>query len=169
MDRQQLYKLLNEKVLVQTVAKNQPATEGYLVCVDPQTLTLVLYDDTRQTFTMILSHAVKTISKCESPESQSLPGSFNFTEVCSTFFGISTTSPGEQYTAGELSQRRQTVLNWMATNAVPVEELDDALIAAYSVIINAPYTTADCQSTNALLLSKVQKILGELPTTTTTN
>ncbi len=150
MNREHLYSLLNYKVSVTSHSKLQ---EGYLVSVDPVTLTIVLYDDIKESLTMILHHAIKSIEKCD----QQIK-SFEFKKFCSNFFG-KVGEAAKTFTAEELQERRQRVLDLLHSNNVPVEDQDDLLIAAYSVSITPPYTELDCQSTNAVVLKRIQNII----------
>ena len=155
ISRDHLYSLLNHKIVLTSAAGQQ---EGYLVCVDPVTLAIVLYDDVHQRLSMVMHHALKSINKSDQLENN--PNNIDFKQLCGDFFGLSTTGTNAKlHTPSEQRERRERVLSLLRTNNVPVEEKDDLLIAAYSVCINAPYTESDCQSTNALILSRIQNIL----------
>lgn len=147
-----LYSLLNYRI---TVTNHYGLQEGYLVSVDPVTLTIVLYDDIKETLSMILHHSVKSIQKCETPMK-----CIDFKELCSNFFG-KTKQAAKTFTTEELEERRQRVLGLLQSNNVPVEDQDDLLIAAYSVSITPPYTDLDCQSTNAVVLNRIQNMIKE--------
>ena len=157
IDREHLYSLLNHKVLVVTSHLDQQ--EAYLVCVDPVTLTIVLYDLIHQSLSMVLHHAIKSIEVKQDQENDL--DNIDFKQICANFFGISPVATSNAYSQAELQERRERALKLLKANNVPVEENDNLLIAAYSVCINAPYPESDCQSTNALILSRIQNILKE--------
>jgi len=158
MDAEHLYSLLNQKVTVVT-SKKQDQNVGYLVCVDPVTLTIVLYDDINQCLSMIFHHAIRTINK---DEEHNEVHCLDFQKLCHDFFQLSRADEPVSVSVEEkasLEERRSRVLNLLKENNVPVEEQDDLLIAAYGVCINPPYTEYDCKSNNALILSRIQNIL----------
>lgn len=150
MNREYLYSFLNYKI---TVTSHCGLQEGYLVSVDPATLTIVLYDDIKESLSMILHHGVKSIQKCDQPKK-----CIEFKELCSNFFGKNEKA-AKTFTTEELEERRERVLDLLRSNNVPVEDQDDLLIAAYSVSITPPYTDLDCQSTNAVVLNRIQNMI----------
>ncbi|KAI2801412.1 hypothetical protein RDWZM_008422 [Blomia tropicalis] len=158
MDKGQLYELLNYKIIAKT--KNNQEHIGYLVCVDPISLTIILYNNERQpnTMMMITNHSIKSIQKLDS---ESICPIDNFQHLCDTFFEIQQQKIVSkiEFTDDELKQRRINMLQLMKANNVPVEEQDDALIVAYSVCINPPYMESDCLSNNPVVLERIRDII----------
>jgi len=152
MDEEHLYSLLNKMVLVKSRRREQ---SGQLVCVDPVTLTIVLYDSLNQCLSMIFHHAIISISEIEQSSDS---GNVDFKKLCDDFFEVCS-SAKSQLSPAETLERRSRVLDLLKENNVPVEEQDDLLLAAYSVCISPPYSESDCKSSNALILSRIQDII----------
>lgn len=149
-----LKSLINHKVSLKTSKSQQH--RGYLICYDPITQAVVLYDDLQLTTLLIFHHAIKSITKIDN---NPLFSCDNFKEFCDDFF--SKTSR-ELTSAVDCQERRKAVLEKLSTSNVPVEEIDDVLVAAYSVCIYPPYTQSTCQSANLIVLDRIKGILSEM-------
>lgn len=143
-----LKSMINHHVVIRTKKSHQ---KGYLVCCDPVSNTALIYNDTQQTLTMIFINSIVSITQIDN----SLFSCDNFKQFCDDFFNKSNQHP----TDSDNNVRRQFVLDLFSANNVPVEEVDDVLIAAYSVCINPPYTEHDCQSSNPIVLDRIKTIL----------
>ena len=158
MDATKLFSLLNQQVHVRTSRRTH---SGELVCVDPVSLLVVLYDRANQQMSMLLHHAITSIEP-SSEQPQSDLHNVDFKQICDNFFGHPLTSSAaavSEQSLVEQQQRRSRVLDLLHENNVPVEEQDELLIAAYSVAIYPPYTEADCKSSNAIILGRIQTII----------
>lgn len=146
------YELMRSKVKIITAKGNY---SGYLLCVDPITLTLIIFDDELNNIHLIFEHSIKSITKLDINKINEFQD-INFQQFCDKFFSIKTTN---NISEENLKKRRQDVWNLLIKNNVPVTESNGSLIAAYNVIINPPFTANDCSSSNTIVLGKIKSIL----------
>lgn len=150
----QFYELIRSKVKIETVKGNY---SGYLLCLDPITLTLIIFNDELNQIHLIFEHSVKSITKLNGNKTNQFKD-INFQQFCDQFFNIKTNK--NNISVENLKKRRQEVWNLLMKNNVPVvESSNDSLIAAYNVTINPPYTANDCSSSNTIVLGKIKSIL----------
>lgn len=153
--RHSLFELINKKIEIET---NKHRYQGFMINIDPVTLTILIYnnDDIDQIL-MIFYHSIKSIkpiANCDEVFNQ------NFQKFCDKFFQISNVNPNEiDDTDENMKNSRQKLLDIFAKNNVPVEEIDQTLIAAYYVCIDPPYTLNDCKSSNMIVLDRIKSII----------
>lgn len=121
---------------------------GTLLCNDAQ--AIVLEDSEARSLRCIPKHSIKHIETISPPNQKE---AFDSVKVCRSYLD----SDSDEQSAGvNMESRRARLLAFLKCNNIPVEEVDDLLVAAYSVAINAPYTESNCKSTNAIVLERIQ-------------
>ncbi|KAH7645816.1 Gem (Nuclear organelle) associated protein 6 [Dermatophagoides farinae] len=151
--RHSLFKLINNKVEIEI---GRHRYKGFLINVDPVTLTILIYNNENNQIQMIFHHSIKSIKQiadCDEIFDN------DFRKFCDEFFQIENTNSHGIESNENMEDRRQKLLEIFAKNNVPVEEIDQSLIAAYYVCIDPPYTINDCKSSNMIVLSKIKSII----------
>ena len=66
-----------------------------------------------------------------------------------------------QYDSNELEKRKTAIKNWIQNHRLPVEETEDNVLSVMKglVSIEPPYGTANCQSTNTIVLGRIQDLI----------
>lgn len=64
---------------------------------------------------------------------------------------------------GDLAGVRAQLKTWLERNMLTVEEIGETLQLAGQLVINPPYTRADCMSTNEIVLKRVQHLIDAMP------
>lgn len=70
--------------------------------------------------------------------------------------------------SAELEDRKLRLISWLQKNRIPVEQSGEngvVLNVANAAVILAPYGVSDCQSTNEVILGKIQALVKALPKT----
>lgn len=69
-------------------------------------------------------------------------------------------------TAKEIKERQKVLLMWLSKNRIPVkvcEDRPDVLSISDALFISPPYEANNCQSTNEIILGKVQGLIKNMP------
>lgn len=147
--------LVNFKVKV-TLKTPPGARQGILLAVDPNTKAIMLEET--ESVSCFPAHSIESIAKASAEASQrEMP---NLKEYCDRLFNIHP-PPMLDSVDNQLKmlQRREGLLAYLNENNIPVEEIDDLLLAAYSVSISPPYGESDCKSSNAIVLNRIKTIV----------
>jgi len=64
----------------------------------------------------------------------------------------------------ELTLRKDELIKWLKKNRLPVVDFDEKLNVANTVDILPPYNANSCVSSNEVVLTRIQKLVNNLPT-----
>lgn len=64
-----------------------------------------------------------------------------------------------QLSLSDITKRKNIVKQYLLENRFPVTDINDILYIEDSVSIKPPYDTEHCESTNAIILNRIQNIL----------
>lgn len=143
---------------------NEKCLKGECFTIDPITKSVVIIVWNKEvdifTIDILMQHAVKCISIEEDPSINVKSLTAFKKSLCSKLF-VGKDKLDEKL----LLNRKQTLLNWLKKNQLPVELTDSGsfLVINGVAIIEPPYTVECCRSTNTIILDKVMKIIRECP------
>ncbi|XP_038660353.1 gem-associated protein 6 isoform X3 [Scyliorhinus canicula] len=146
-------KYLNKEVKVTADEKN--AYQGWVFTVDPVSGSIVLVnfvDTGKVSVVTIMGHAIQTVELIREGEN-------NTTEKLSALF---MPVAAKVYSNEELGQRKSSLKSWLEKNRIPVTEQGDqhtVLCVAGVLTVSPPYNPEDCNSSNEIILSRVQSLI----------
>ncbi|XP_067845386.1 gem-associated protein 6 [Heptranchias perlo] len=146
-------KYLNKEVKVTADEKN--AYQGWVFTVDPVSGSIVLVnfvDAGKVSVVTIMGHAIQTVELINEGEN-------NTTERLSALF---MPVAARVYSNEELEQRKSSLKSWLEKNRIPVTEQGDqrkVLCVAGVLTVSPPYNPEDCNSSNEIILSRVQSLI----------
>ncbi|XP_069788056.1 gem-associated protein 6 [Narcine bancroftii] len=146
-------KFLNKEVKVTADEKN--TYQGWVFTVDPVTGSIVLVnfiDAGKVSVVTVMGHAIQAVELINEGES-------NITEKLSALFMPAAT---RTYSNEELEQRKSRLKSWLEKNRIPVSEQGDQnkmLCVAGVLTVSPPYNLEDCNSSNEIILSRVQSLI----------
>lgn len=133
---------------------------GWVYTVDPVSLTfgLVQFLPQKQVsqIEFILGHAIKDIVLLSDDVDA-------YKDALDCLFKSASSAV---VSSAELTCRRGKVVSWMMKNRIPIEtcrEQPDVLSIGDVLLISPPYLPENCQSTNGIILNKIQELLKRLP------
>ncbi|XP_051867692.1 gem-associated protein 6 [Pristis pectinata] len=144
---------LNKEVKVTADEKN--TYQGWVFTVDPVSGSIVLVnfiDAGKVSVATVMGHAIQAVELINEGES-------NTTEKLSALFMPTGT---RTYSNEELEQRKSRLKSWLEKNRIPVTEQGDQnkmLCVAGVLTVSPPYNPEDCNSSNEIILSRVQSLI----------
>ncbi|XP_023654272.1 gem-associated protein 6 [Paramormyrops kingsleyae] len=141
---------------VKVVADEKRQYQGWVYTVDPVSASIVLVnpqEDGRAHVTVVMGHAVEKVELLQD-------GGEEIAQRLSSLFspdGVQTVS------REELQSKKGCLRAWLEKNRIPVTEEGEALCVAGVLRINPPYGSADCISSNEIILSRVQSLVESNP------
>ncbi|XP_059842397.1 gem-associated protein 6 [Hemitrygon akajei] len=146
-------KYLNKEVKVTADEKN--TYQGWVFTVDPVSGSVVLVnfvDAEKVSVATVMGHAIQAVELISEGES-------NTTERLSALF---MPVGSRAYSNEELEQRKLRLKSWLEKNRIPVTEQGDqnkTLCVAGVLTVSPPYNAEDCNSSNEIILSRVQSLI----------
>ncbi|XP_053207771.1 gem-associated protein 6-like [Panonychus citri] len=152
-------KLVNKKITVTTDNGND--YQGIVKTIDPLTGSIVLLQFNDEELSkpsdlmIITGHAVKRLTLQTDQQPQSSTINLDIIKE-------------NEIDQDELKGRKIKLIEWFEKNRIPVEENDNQeLVVAKSITIKSPYTKDDCNSSNVMVVRRIQDLMSRMPTTTT--
>ncbi|XP_061481586.1 gem-associated protein 6 isoform X2 [Rhineura floridana] len=140
---------------VNILAAEKHKYKGWVLTVDPVSANILLanlLENGNVSISGILGHAVQDVEiVSESTDAVK--------EQLAHLF-----MPGESqtYSQEELEEKKNSLKNWLEKNHIPVKEEGESqrtLCVAGVLTINPPYGPEDCNSSNEIILSRVQGLI----------
>ena len=133
---------------------------GWVYTIDPVSETIVLIrfrEDKNVDLELILGHTAQTISiindNTDSLHRDELDYMFR-------------PRPVRQYSETEMNRRKEKLKNWLIQNRLPVivtGKKDEILTISDALYIEPPYGIDTCQSTNEIILGRIQDLISNMP------
>ncbi|XP_075059795.1 gem-associated protein 6 [Mixophyes fleayi] len=145
---------VNKEVKITADEKNE--YQGWVVTIDPVSASVVLvnFEEGQKTLVrVVMGHAVQKVEILKEPDE-------NTEDKLLNFFGHQeTTAP---YTKKDLETKKLNLKSWLEQNNIPVTEQGDSmrtLRVAGLLTIDPPYGPDNCNSTNEIILSRIQGLI----------
>ncbi|XP_008100900.2 gem-associated protein 6 isoform X1 [Anolis carolinensis] len=144
---------VNKEVKVH--AEERHEYKGWVLTVDPVSANILLAnlsENGKMSILAILGHAVQDVEIVAEADDE-------MKEKLAHLF-MPEKSP--TYSHEELDQKKNSLKSWLEKNHIPVEEqgeLQSTLCVAGVLTINPPYGPKDCNSSNEIILSRVQQLV----------
>ncbi|XP_028928488.1 gem-associated protein 6 isoform X3 [Ornithorhynchus anatinus] len=144
---------VNKEVKVTASEKNE--FQGWVLTTDPVSANVVLVnflDDGQVTVTGVTGHAVQAVEVLREGDEATR-------ERLLTLF---TPKESRAYSPEDLEKRKSRLKTWLEKNHIPVSEVGDSrrtLCVAGVLTIDPPYGPEDCNSSNEIILSRVQGLI----------
>ncbi|XP_034966926.1 gem-associated protein 6 isoform X1 [Zootoca vivipara] len=140
---------------IEVLAAEKQKYKGWVLTVDPVSANILLanpLENGKVSISGILGHAVQDV-KILSEASDAMK------EKLAHLF-----MPGESqtYSQEELEDKKSSLKNWLEKNHIPVREQGESqttLCVAGVLTIDPPYGPEDCNSSNEIILSRVQGLI----------
>ncbi|XP_060600515.1 gem-associated protein 6-like [Ruditapes philippinarum] len=128
---------------------------GYVYTIDPvsETFVLVNFSNDKTSLQLVLKHAVTSITVLSEDVElykQKLDNLFRFKSQ-------------ESLSEEDLKRRQNIVKSWLLKNRLPVEINGELLNVAEALVIQPPYGSENCVSTNEIILGKIQGLIKNMP------
>ncbi|XP_040285530.1 gem-associated protein 6 [Bufo bufo] len=145
---------VNKEVTITADEKNE--YQGWVVTIDPVSASVVLVtfdDDQKTSVRIVMGHAVQKVEilkESDEATKQKLTSLFNLQESNST------------YNKEDLETKKLNLKTWLQQNNIPVTEQGETtrtLCVAGVLTIDPPYGPENCNSTNEIILSRVQGLI----------
>ncbi|XP_069811085.1 gem-associated protein 6 [Dendropsophus ebraccatus] len=145
---------VNKEVTVIADEKNE--YRGWVVTIDPVSASVVLvnFEDNQKTSVrVVMGHAVQKVEvlkEADEVTKQKLITIFNLQEISST------------YNKEDLETKKLSLKSWLQQNNIPVTEQGESmrtLCVAGVLTIDPPYGHENCNSSNEIILSRVQGLI----------
>ncbi|XP_032881668.1 gem-associated protein 6 [Amblyraja radiata] len=146
-------KYLNKEVKVTADEKN--TYQGWVFTVDPVSGSIVLVNFVaagKVSVVTVMGHAIQAVELINEGET-------NTTEKLSSLF---MPAPSRTYSSEELQHRKCRLKSWLEKNLIPVREQGEEshlLCVAGVLTVSPPYNAEDCNSSNEIILSRVQSLI----------
>ncbi|XP_062979950.1 gem-associated protein 6 [Elgaria multicarinata webbii] len=144
---------VNKEVSVLAAEKHH--YKGWVLTVDPVSANIVLanpLENGRVSVSAILGHAVRDVEIVTEADE----------EMKEKLGQLFMPEESQTYTQEELEKKKNSLKNWLEKNHIPVieqGELQTTLCVAGVLSINPPYRPEDCNSSNEIILSRVQGLI----------
>ena len=132
---------------------------GRVYTIDPvsQSIVLVSFDgDTVSRIRAVMGHSVQHVVVVDENTDK-------YKEALDSLFR---TKDHVALSPDELSERKEKLRLWLLKNRIPVSvsgENSDVLMIADALSIQAPYNAESCQSTNEIILGRIQGLITSMP------
>ncbi|KAM3929977.1 gem-associated protein 6 [Leptodactylus fuscus] len=145
---------VNKEVTVLADEKNE--YQGWVVTIDPVSASIVLInfeDDQKTSVRIVMGHAVQKVEilkESDEVTQQKLLNIFNLQESSTA------------YSKEDLETKKANLKSWLQQNNIPVTEQGESmrtLCVAGVLTIDPPYGPENCNSTNEIILSRVQGLI----------
>ncbi|NP_001279815.1 gem-associated protein 6 [Callorhinchus milii] len=145
---------------VKVTADEKNTFQGWVFTVDPVSASIVLVnflDAGKVSVVTVMGHAIQSV------EVMNEDGNHTAERLSALFKPANARS----YSKDELEQRKSSLKSWLEKNLIPVTEQGsqrDVLCVAGVLTISPPYCPEDCNSSNEIILSRVQSLIKCNPT-----
>ncbi|XP_063774078.1 gem-associated protein 6 [Pseudophryne corroboree] len=145
---------VNKEVKVTADEKNE--YQGWVVTIDPVSASIVLasFEESQKTLVrLVMGHAVQKVEILKDPDDITK-------EKLLHFFGLQETT--RTYTKEDLETKKLKLKSWLEQNNIPVTEQGESmrtLCVASLLTIDPPYGPDNCNSTNEIILSRIQGLI----------
>ncbi|XP_034045187.1 gem-associated protein 6 [Thalassophryne amazonica] len=133
---------------------------GHVLTVDPVSASVVLVnfgEEGTVSVRVVMGHAVEEVEVLQQADM----------ETTARLSAVLLLPDSSRFSVGELQRRKECVRRWLEKNRVPVENDygSEALKVGGTLTVMPPYGPDDCQGSNEIILSRVQKLLLMNPAT----
>ncbi|KAG9484162.1 gem-associated protein 6 [Eleutherodactylus coqui] len=145
---------VNKEVTVIADEKNE--YQGWVATIDPVSASVVLVnfeDDQKTSVRIVMGHAIQKVDilkESDDVTEQKLLNLFNLQESSST------------HSKEDVKSKKLNLKSWLQQNNIPVTEEGESertLCVAGVLTIDPPYGPENCNSTNEIILSRVQGLI----------
>jgi len=144
---------------VEVITLNGVSHQGWVYTIDPVSLSLGLIRFSQgrvSQIELIMGHAVKEIQVLNE----------NTDTYKDQLDSIFKSSALPNLSSNEVASRRDRIVSWLVKNRIPVQVCSDqpGLLSIGDVLyIHPPYLPENCQSSNEIVLGKIQGLLKNMP------
>ncbi|XP_054841171.1 gem-associated protein 6 [Eublepharis macularius] len=144
---------VNKEVKVLAAEKN--TYQGWVLTVDPVSANILLaqpLENGKMSISAVLGHAVQDVEIVNEADD-------TMKEKLSHLF---MPEERQRYSQEEMERKKISLKGWLETNHIPVKEqgeLQTTLCVAGVLTIDPPYRPEDCNSSNEIILSRVQELI----------
>ncbi|XP_056423425.1 gem-associated protein 6 [Hyla sarda] len=143
---------VNKEVTVTADEKNK--YQGWVATIDPVSASVVLVNlEDKTSVRIVMGHAVQKVEilkEADEATKQKLINMFNLQESSRT------------YNKQDLDAKKLNLKSWLQKNNIPVSEQGESmrtLCVAGVLTIDPPYGPENCNSTNEIILSRIQGLI----------
>ncbi|XP_075718909.1 gem-associated protein 6 [Rhinoderma darwinii] len=144
---------VNKEVTVLADEKNE--YQGWVVTIDPVSASVVLVtfeDDQKTSVRMVMGHAVQKVEILKESDEVTKHKLINL-------FNLQGSST---YNKEDLETKKLNLKSWLQQNNIPVTEQGESmrtLCVAGVLTVDPPYSPENCNSTNEIILSRIQGLI----------